>query len=221
MNKQFVSCPQCANDALVTYSYAVVCRACGWSLPDSDPRYREHVEELGLANVRFEGPIIEALEALPSNFGASLTTTRSALPASHPVHSDSPYSLTAAEFKRRREQFGLSADWLAERLGVALKTVQRWENGHRPIPDGIEAEMDTISTAIGHLAAAPIAEQLLATPDGVMMIPRSGTHLGFPASWYRAVVDSVRHILQTEHGEEGLSASRFRVVYLDEVEEQK
>lgn len=221
MNKQFVTCPQCANGDLVTYGYQVLCRGCGWSLQNSDPRFLEHVEELGWVNVRAEGPIVEALEALPSNFGASLTTTLSALPASHPAHSESPYSLTAAEFKRRREQLGLSADWLAERLGVALKTVQRWENGHRPIPDGVAAEMDIISTAIYELAAVPLAEQLLATPDGVMMIPRAGTHLGFPASWYRALLDAVRDNLQSEHGEEGQAVAAFRVVYFDEAEEQK
>lgn len=70
--------------------------------------------------------------------------------------------------------------WLAERLGVALKTVQRWENGHRAIPEGVAQELDIIATAMGELAARPCAEQLLATPDGVMMIPRAGTHLGFP-----------------------------------------
>ena len=221
MNKQFVSCPQCANDDLVTYSYAVVCRGCGWSLPDSDPRYREHVEELGQENVRFEGPIVEALEALPSAFAASLTSARGALPAGHPVHSASPTSLSAAEFRMRREELGLSAEWLAERLGVALKTVQRWENGHRAIPGGVEDEMDIISTARGELAARPVAELLLATPDAVMLIPRAGTHFGFPASWYRALVGFVRYSLGNHYGEEGVAASTFRVVYFDEVEDQK
>lgn len=104
---------------------------------------------------------------------------------------------------------------------MALKTVQRWENGHRTIPDGVEQEMDIISTAMGELAARPCAEQLLATPDPVMMIPRTGSHFGFPASWYRALVESVRHILSNEYGDEGMAASVFRVVYFDEVEEQK
>ena len=54
-----------------------------------------------------------------------------------------------------------------------------------------------------------------------MMIPRTGSHFGFPASWYRALVESVRHILSNEYGDEGMAASVFRVVYFDEVEEQK
>lgn len=221
MHKQIVSCPHCANDDLITYSHAVVCRDCGWSLPDTDPRYRGHVDELGQANVRFEGPVVEALDALPSNFAASLTTTRDALPANHPALGEAGFSLTGAEFKMKREQFGLSADWLSERLGVALKTVQRWENGHRAIPQGVIDELDIISTAIGVVAVEPLAEQILAAPDNVVVIPRSGTHLGFPASWYRALVESVRAHLEARHGEEGLSASNFRVVYLDEVEDQK
>lgn len=126
-------------------------------------------------------------------------------------------SMTGAEFRLRRETFGLSAEWLAARLGVALKTVQRWENGHRPIPEGVVGELDIISTAVGEGAARPCAEQLLATEDPVMMIPRTGDYCGFPASWYRALVDSVRHILVSEYGERGLAAASFRVVYFDEI----
>jgi len=219
MSKQFVLCPQCASEDITTYSYQVQCDSCGWSVPDSDPRYLGHVE--AGANVKYEGPIVEAIDALPRDFGASLTTTLSALPASHPAHNADVYSLTAAEFRNRREQFGLSAEWLADRLGVALKTVQRWENGHRPVPQGVAEELDIISTAIGEGAARPCAEHLLGTSDAVMMIPRTGIYLGFPASWYRALVDVVREILMNDYGDEGLAAAGFRVVYFDEVEDQK
>ena len=221
MSKQFVSCEDCASEDIRTNMYQVRCRGCGWMVEDPDPRYRSHVEELGWANITIDGPIVEAIDALPSDFGASLTTTRSVLPASHPANDPSPTSLTAAEFRIRRELFGLSAEWLAERLGVALKTVQRWESGHRPIPGGILSEMDIISTAIGVGAAEKWAEHLLKTPDAVMIIPRTGTHFGFPASWYRALVDSVRGILINHpEAEGGLEAARFRVVYFDEVEDQ-
>lgn len=217
MSQLVSSCPQCAGDDIITNTYQVLCRGCGWSLQDPDPRYIAHVEELGWANVASDEPIIKAIEALPADFGASLTTTRSALPANHPAHNDSLFSLTAAEFRNRRESFGLSAEWLADRLGVALKTVQRWENGHRPIPEGVAAEMDLISTAMGEVAARNCAEHLLKTPEAVMMIPRTGNHFGFPASWYRALVDSVRHLLVSEYGDHGLAAATFRVVYFDEI----
>ena len=220
MSRQFVSCPQCASEDIKTNTYQVRCRRCGWMVQDPDPRYRGHVEELGWANMTPHGPIVEAIDALPVDFAASLTTTRSALPASHPANDPSLHSLTGAEFRNRREYFGLSAEWLADRLGVALKTVQRWENGHRPIPEGIADEMDIISTAFGVGAAEKLAEHLLATPDAVVMIPRTGTLFGFPASWYRALIDSVRDILINHpEAEAGLEAARFRVVYFDEVED--
>lgn len=217
MSKQFTSCPQCASDAITTNTYQVRCRGCGWSLQDPDPRYVAHYKELGWAKITHEEPISEAIVALPADFGALLTTTRSALPANHPANNDSIYPFTGAEFRHRRETFGLSAEWLADQLGVALKTVQRWENGHRPIPEGVAAEMDILSTAVIEGAARPCAAHLVTVQDAVMMIPRTGTYLGFPASWYRALVDSVRYLLQTEYGSVN---SAFRVVYFDEVEGQ-
>ncbi len=220
MSKQFVSCPQCTSKNITTNTYQVRCRGCGWSIQDPDPRYVAHAAELGPANINVNEPIAEAIDALPADFDASLTTTRNALPESHPVHGHWPASLTAAEFRLQREDFGLSAEWLADRLGVALKTVQRWESGHRPIPAGVASEMDIISTAVGEGAARPCAERLLAIEDPVMMIPRTGAYCGFPASWYRALVDSVRHVLVNEYDDRGLAAATFRVVYFDEVGDQ-
>lgn len=217
MSQVFASCPECASDDISTNTYQVRCRACDWAVQDPDPRYVAHVQQLGLANVDFDGPIAQAIEDLPSDFGASLVTARSALPTNHPAHSSSVLSMTAAEFRNRREEFGLSAEWLAERLGVALKTVQRWENGHRAIPEGVASEMDEISTAIGECAARKCAELLLKTEEPVMSIPRTGSHFGFPASWYRTLVTSVRHLLVNEYGEQGLVAATFRVVYFDEI----
>lgn len=217
MSHLISSCPQCASKDITTNTYQVRCRGCGWSIQDPDPRFVAHIAVLGSANINFNEPIAEAIDALPSDFGASLTTTRSALPANNPANNVSPFSLTGAEFRLRREAFGLSAEWLADRLGVALKTVQRWESGHRAIPEGVASEMDSISTAVGEGAARPCAERLLTIEHPVMMIPRTGTYCGFPASWYRALVDSVRHLLVNEFGDAGLAAASFRVVYFDEV----
>lgn len=220
MSEQITSCPQCASNDITTYSYQVKCRECGWALEETDPRFTAHVEALGWANIPYEGPVITALEALPADFASVLTTSRGALQADHPVRGAWPDSLTAAEFRMRREAFGLSAEWLADRLGVALKTVQRWENGHRPIPAGVAREMDLISTATGEGVARRWAELLLTAQDPVLMIPRTGALFGFPASWYRALVDQVRDLLLTEYDEPGLAAANFRVVYRDEVEDQ-
>lgn len=219
---KFVSCPQCGSDSLATSAYQVRCGKCGWAVQDPDPRYAAHVEEIGLENVTYVEPIADLIAALPTDLGASLTTTRSALPASHPVNSTSPNSSSAAEFRMRRESFGVSAEWLAERFGVALKTVQRWENGHRPVPEGIVEELANSMTGMHVVVAEPWVAYLLEAQDPVIRIPRTGTFRGFPASWYRAVVDTVMDILVTEHGNRGLrAAAGCRVVYFDEVEEQK
>ena len=219
MSEQFTSCPQCASSDITTYSFQVACGGCDWSVPDSDPRFIAHAEALGWANVPADQPIIDAIDLLPRDFGASMTTSRAALPKGHPVHGHASDAMTAAEFRMSRERWGLSAEWLADRLGVALKTVQRWENGHRPIPEGVAREMDMTTTAMELGAADSVAEFLLTAEDPVLMIPRTGTLFGFPASWYRALVDQVRKNLITFHGEEGMAAAGFRVVYRDEVQD--
>lgn len=80
--------------------------------------------------------------------------------------------------------------------------------------------MDLISTATGEGVARRWAELLLTAQDPVLMIPRTGALFGFPASWYRALVDQVRDLLLTEYDEPGLAVANFRVVYRDEVEDQ-
>ena len=142
--KQFVSCPQCSGEYIATTSYQVRCRSCGWSIQAPDPLYLAHVEDRGTSMLDVDEPVVGAIEALPEDFGASLTTTRDALPAGHPANN--PSLATAAEFRHRREQLGFSAEFLADGLGVALKTVQRWENGHRPVPSGVIDVMDEITT---------------------------------------------------------------------------
>lgn len=219
MSQQFMSCPQCSGEYIATNYFQVRCRSCGWSVQDPDPLYHSYVKDRGTSMLDVDEPIVEAIEALPEDFGASLTTTRDALPAGHPANN--PSLATAAEFRLRREELGFSAEFLADGLGVALKTVQRWENGHRLVPASVMDVMDEIHNAMCYVAATRCAEQLLKTPDPVMMIPRSGSFLGFPASWYRALVELVRDTLRLEHGEQGLRLSGFPVVYFDDVEEQR
>lgn len=220
MNTHLSSCPECGREDLDTNTYQVSCSGCGWSIQDPDPRYTAHVQALGWEHVTYTEPIVELLDSLPSGFAETLTTNRGALAADHPVNDEGFPSMTGAEFRQRREEFGLSAEWLSERLGVALKTVQRWENGQRRIPHGVAEELDQLSTAVPVRMASEWAEHLLNTPEPVMMIPRTGSHLGFPAPWYRTLASATKDILATEHGDEGLKvAARLRVVYFDEIEE--
>lgn len=220
MSGLIASCPQCASNDITTYSYRVACGGCGWALDEPDPRFSAHVEALGWEGMSYAGPVIESLDALPADFASTLTTSVSAFPTGHPVHGAWQASMTGAEFRMSREGFGLSAEWLAERLGVALKTVQRWENGHRPIPSGVAWEMEKIDTAMREGVASRLAELLISAQDPVLMIPRTGTLFGFPASWYRALAALVRELLLTAYDQPGFAAANFRVVYLDEVEAQ-
>lgn len=214
-------CPQCDVGRVSANQYQVRCDRCAWVVLDPDPLYSEYLEKLGWSNVSDDESIQDAINALPSDLGALLTTTTSALPGHHPaISARSSSSSTAAEFRIDREALGLSAEWLADRLGVALKTVQRWENGHRAIPEGVVVEMGTALYAM-YAAARTLAEHLLETPGAVMMIPRTGTYLGFPASWYRALTALVREVLSDEYGEEGGRLVNFRLVYMDEVEAQQ
>lgn len=53
--------------------------------------------------------------------------------------------MTPDDLKRRRDQLGLSQAGLARVLGVSVRSLQNWEQGHRGIPrftaDGIERQL--------------------------------------------------------------------------------
>ena len=42
--------------------------------------------------------------------------------------------MTPAELKTIRESLGLTVQWLADRAGVKLRTVQYWESGRSGVP---------------------------------------------------------------------------------------
>lgn len=48
--------------------------------------------------------------------------------------------MQAEEYRAIREALGFTAQEMADHHGVALKTQQRWENGHREIPAGVAKE---------------------------------------------------------------------------------
>jgi transcriptional regulator with XRE-family HTH domain len=48
------------------------------------------------------------------------------------MQTDATHSLVAKLIRARREMVGLNQEDLAERLGVARNTINRWERGHNP-----------------------------------------------------------------------------------------
>lgn len=58
--------------------------------------------------------------------------------------------MTATEFAIVRRLVGLSAQQLAERFAVNLRSVQRWESGERPIGESIADEMRDLAILHAH-----------------------------------------------------------------------
>lgn len=101
-------------------------------------------------------------------------------------HSGGFGPLTDAEFRIAREDLGLTAEWIADRLGVALRTVRRWEAGHSPVPAGVADQLGAWTDAADEQIEA-WAARLLDVPEPVLVIPREGERDGWPAGWWRSL----------------------------------
>lgn len=107
-----------------------------------------------------------------------------------------PGAMTAAELRCYRDRLGVTLEWLAGRLGVADRTVRRWEAEATTIPDGIAREVHGLLEAADeeldamladvHQAAADSRDPVVVTyrSDQEYQADRPG--VGWPASWHRA-----------------------------------
>lgn len=90
--------------------------------------------------------------------------------------------MTGAEFKTIRESLGLSAQALAEILGISQeRTVRRWEDGTRSVPDDAAARLRELDAL-----AERICEQgfrvTMDAPDGaIIAVLRYETEADFAA----------------------------------------
>lgn len=50
--------------------------------------------------------------------------------------------MTGAELKTIRESLGLTAEWLAERAKVALRTFRYWESGKSKVPEDVISQVE-------------------------------------------------------------------------------
>lgn len=91
--------------------------------------------------------------------------------------------MTPAEFKATREALGLSSQWLADRWGAALHSVQRWERS-RTLPAELARDFESIEDAFRDEVASGIADAAAS-----LDIPRVNADSpdGFPAAYHRAV----------------------------------
>lgn len=107
--------------------------------------------------------------------------------------------LTAAEFKTVRESLGLSADWIAERVGVQVRTVRRWEDGTSPIPEDAWVALVRLEQLVDAAVDNLLDEFGVDDPDDldepvVVRVPRVDVDSpdGLPASVHRAVAARLR-----------------------------
>lgn len=106
--------------------------------------------------------------------------------------------MTPIELKIVREALGLSREQLAAALNVGLRSVDDWESGRRPIPDGVRDDVERIEAYTAQVAdqlAAHLLEH--AGPDPVFEVYDRDTDMpaldlpGAPlpptARWWRTV----------------------------------
>lgn len=127
---------------------------------------------------------------------------------------DGELFVTPAELRCLREFLGLTPAWLADRLGIRERRLQRMEAGTESIPDGVAVELEDLANA-----TAEYVEQLIEELDGQGAVETlvtyrtdatfkaaEGLGLTYPASWHRAVAARVAERLDNvvlEYSAEG------------------
>lgn len=96
--------------------------------------------------------------------------------------------MTPAEFKCTRESLGLSSQWLANRWGVALYSVQRWEKS-RQLPEELAIDLEGIIEKMRR----EIDEASFGGGDRLIEVPRTDDESpdDMPAAYHRAVALAV------------------------------
>ncbi|MCG2805761.1 DUF1870 family protein [Propionicimonas sp.] len=101
--------------------------------------------------------------------------------------------MSAAEFRCLREWLGLTTSWVAEHVGVAERSVHRWEAGAMRVPEAVGAKMlqvsevtyDALNTAVDHLM--DLSEPSIWTYRTDDDYRTHHPELDWPASWHRAL----------------------------------
>ena len=91
--------------------------------------------------------------------------------------------MTPAELKAERERMGLPAQWLADRWGVALNSVRRWERD-RELPAELAEDLLALTGKMEDEAA-----MLARLGMDEIEVPRTDAESGdgMPAAYHRAV----------------------------------
>lgn len=102
-------------------------------------------------------------------------------------------SMSDAEFRCLRDWLGLTVAWLAGHLGVAERSVHRWEAGTQRVPEGVAAELLRLSE-VTYGVVDGLVDALADTPEPAVLTYRTDAdyrrhhpEVDWPASWHRAV----------------------------------
>ena len=112
-------------------------------------------------------------------------------------------AMTAAEFRILRERLGVTTEWLAGYLEVALRTIRRWEHGHSVVPRAVALEMEGLEESTERFVAA-VAHELTVNPcpdeTGSQWVTAYASdeayaaqnpETGMSAGWHRAAMGRV------------------------------
>ena len=127
--------------------------------------------------------------------------------------------MTSAELKTLRESLGLTADWLAKRAGVQLRTVRYWEAGRNKVPDDVEEMIVSLNAWRESAVSAMVQSCIVATPaldEVVLLRYRDDEHLwahhpgfeGLPVTFHASTLLAAQKALQA-------IGCRVRIVYMD------
>lgn len=100
-------------------------------------------------------------------------------------------TLTAAEVRTIREGLGVTAEWLADHLGIQTRTVQRWEAGHTRIAAFAADELALLEAQAAEQVAAHVEAFTGARVPAVLAIDDTGPD-AWPAGWQRRIAFRVR-----------------------------
>jgi hypothetical protein len=100
-------------------------------------------------------------------------------------------TMTGAELKVKLNGLGLAPSWLADRMGVTMRTVVRWFDGDR-IPSRVPADLEQVAEATLD-EMRKMVDTIEPSSDGTVVLRtyRTDDEFGdkqWPASWHRMLV---------------------------------
>lgn len=117
--------------------------------------------------------------------------------------------MTAGELVAAREAFGLTSADLAGILGVAERTVRRWESPHGPRPNGrVAHEVHALDARIDQLADHLANQWDTARECGLSSLELPETADDIPAEWGRVTPGMVRVAAWRAHTRNGARFTR-------------